>query len=63
MTGLNYTDWLIEMDGQRQVMAKFANIDETQIVGMRAPQLGLGGDSQFLVCFIEFKRDKRNGTI
>lgn len=49
MTGLNYTDWLLEMDGQRQVMAKFANIDESQILGMRAPQVGLGGDAQFLM--------------
>jgi hypothetical protein len=55
MTGLNYTDWLLEMDGQRQIMAKFANIDESQIVGMRAPQIGLGGDAQFVVSFNENK--------
>ncbi|PIO58592.1 hypothetical protein TELCIR_19968 [Teladorsagia circumcincta] len=35
------------MDGQRRIMAKFANANEEEIVGMRAPQLVLGGDEQF----------------
>ncbi|KAI6190808.1 hypothetical protein M3Y97_00158700 [Aphelenchoides bicaudatus] len=49
LTGLGVNDWLVEMDGQRQILAKFANIDESQIVGMRAPQFGLGGDAQFIM--------------
>ncbi|KAI6239536.1 Polysaccharide deacetylase [Aphelenchoides fujianensis] len=49
LSGANWTEWLAEMDGQRQIMAKFANVNEAEIVGMRAPQLGLGGDVQFLM--------------
>ncbi|KIH62837.1 hypothetical protein ANCDUO_06876 [Ancylostoma duodenale] len=37
------------MDGQRRIIAKFANANEEEIVGMRAPQLALGGDEQFEV--------------
>ena len=39
--------WLNEMDGQRRIMAKFAGVPEESIVGMRAPQLAAGADSQF----------------
>ncbi|KAI6222637.1 Polysaccharide deacetylase [Aphelenchoides besseyi] len=49
LSGANWTEWLAEMDGQRRVMAKFANVVDSEIVGMRAPQLGLGGDVQFLM--------------
>lgn len=37
------------MDGQRQILASFGNVDEMNIVGMRAPQLGMGADDQFEV--------------
>ncbi|CAD5228810.1 unnamed protein product [Bursaphelenchus okinawaensis] len=47
LTFSNYTGWLIEMDGQRKMLARYANVDESQIIGMRAPQLGLGGDLQY----------------
>uniref|UniRef100_A0A1I7RJY8 G protein-coupled receptor n=1 Tax=Bursaphelenchus xylophilus TaxID=6326 RepID=A0A1I7RJY8_BURXY len=47
LTFANYSDWLIEMDGQRKMLARYANVDESQIIGMRAPQLGLGGDLQY----------------
>ncbi|KAI6211169.1 hypothetical protein M3Y96_00405400 [Aphelenchoides besseyi] len=49
LSGANWTEWLSEIDGQRRVMAKFANVVDSEIVGMRAPQLGLGGDVQFLM--------------
>ncbi|KAJ1368562.1 hypothetical protein KIN20_029718 [Parelaphostrongylus tenuis] len=37
------------MEGQRRIMARFANVNEEDIIGMRAPQLALGGDEQFEV--------------
>ncbi|KJH41782.1 polysaccharide deacetylase [Dictyocaulus viviparus] len=39
--------WLNEMEGQRRVMARFASVNEEDVIGMRAPQLALGGDEQF----------------
>ncbi|VDL73125.1 unnamed protein product [Nippostrongylus brasiliensis] len=47
LEGTNANRWLNEMDGQRRIMAKFANANEEEIVGLRAPQLILGGDEQF----------------
>ncbi|KAK6759710.1 hypothetical protein RB195_021339 [Necator americanus] len=47
LEGTSADRWLNEMDGQRRIMAKFANANEEEIVGMRAPQLALGGDEQF----------------
>ncbi|KAK6028684.1 polysaccharide deacetylase, partial [Ostertagia ostertagi] len=47
LEGTDANRWLNEMDGQRRIMAKFANANEEEIVGMRAPQLVLGGDEQF----------------
>ncbi|KAI1730874.1 EB module domain-containing protein [Ditylenchus destructor] len=43
----NLSRWIAEMDGQRQILASFGNVDEMNIVGMRAPQLGMGADDQF----------------
>uniref|UniRef100_A0A915EBV7 NodB homology domain-containing protein n=1 Tax=Ditylenchus dipsaci TaxID=166011 RepID=A0A915EBV7_9BILA len=43
----NLTEWTSEMDGQRQVLAEFGNVAEDSIVGMRTPQLAMGGDQQF----------------
>ncbi|CAB3400850.1 unnamed protein product [Caenorhabditis bovis] len=39
--------WLNEMDGQRRILAKFGGVPEESIIGIRAPQLALGGDDQF----------------
>lgn len=47
LEGTNADRWLNEMDGQRRIIAKFANANEEEIIGMRAPQLVLGGDEQF----------------
>lgn len=49
LEGTSANRWLNEMDGQRRIIAKFANANEEEIVGMRAPQLALGGDEQFEV--------------
>ncbi len=43
------SEWLNEMDGQRRILAKFGNVNEEEIVGLRAPQLAMGGDEQFEV--------------
>uniref|UniRef100_A0A914XZ44 EGF-like domain-containing protein n=1 Tax=Panagrolaimus superbus TaxID=310955 RepID=A0A914XZ44_9BILA len=47
LQGASATTWLNEMDGMRRVMAKFGNVPEEEIVGIRAPQLAPGGDKQF----------------
>ncbi|KAK5972004.1 hypothetical protein GCK32_006361, partial [Trichostrongylus colubriformis] len=47
LEGTDANRWLNEMDGQRRIMAKFANANEEEIIGMRAPQLVLGGNEQF----------------
>lgn len=39
------------MDGQRRILAKFGGAPEEEIVGIRSPQLALGGDNQFEVSF------------
>ncbi|NP_001360721.1 EGF-like domain-containing protein [Caenorhabditis elegans] len=43
----NTNRWLNEMDGQRRILAKFGGAPEEEIVGIRSPQLALGGDNQF----------------
>ncbi|KAE9412779.1 hypothetical protein Angca_006280, partial [Angiostrongylus cantonensis] len=47
LEGASTNRWLNEMEGQRRIMARFANVNEEDIIGMRAPQLALGGDAQF----------------
>ncbi|CAJ0583111.1 unnamed protein product, partial [Mesorhabditis spiculigera] len=39
--------WLGEMDGMRRMLSKFGGADESEVVGMRGPQLATGGDAQF----------------
>ncbi|TKR83136.1 hypothetical protein L596_016773 [Steinernema carpocapsae] len=39
--------WLNEMEGQRRILAKFGNVPEKDVIGMRSPQTTLGGDEQF----------------
>ncbi|XP_055340759.1 chitin deacetylase 7-like [Paramacrobiotus metropolitanus] len=39
--------WEDEVQGQRRILSKFANIPEREIRGMRAPYLSIGGDNQF----------------
>lgn len=42
------------MDGQRKILNKFAGIPVEEVIGIRAPQLALGGDVTFEV-FIYYK--------
>ena len=49
LQGRGVTKWLNEMDGQRRIVAKFGNVPEEEIVGLRAPQLAIGGEEQFEV--------------
>lgn len=42
-----YDDWKAEIEGQRQMIAEWANIPKWQIRGMRAPYLQVGGNAQF----------------
>ena len=35
------------MDGMRRIMSKFSKVSVSDIVGMRAPQLSVGGDIMF----------------
>jgi len=44
---LNKTAWMKEFVEQRQLTAKFANIPEAAIKGMRAPFLQIGGDQMY----------------
>ncbi|XP_055346648.1 LOW QUALITY PROTEIN: chitin deacetylase 1-like [Paramacrobiotus metropolitanus] len=43
--------WEAETQGQRKILSKFANIPMTDIVGMRAPYLSIGGDNQFMMLY------------
>ncbi|KAL2748198.1 hypothetical protein V1477_003483 [Vespula maculifrons] len=42
-----YDDWLAEMAGARLIIERFANITDGSIIGMRAPYLRVGGNTQF----------------
>ena len=43
----SYDDWLAEMAGSRLITERFANISDQDIVGLRAPYLRVGGNTQF----------------
>ena len=43
----DYDTWLLEMAGDRQIIEKFAGIKDGSVVGVRAPYLRVGGDTQF----------------
>ena len=42
-----YDDWLAEMAGDRLIMERFANITDGSVIGIRAPYLRIGGNTQF----------------
>merc|ERR1712203_387034 len=46
-TGASVDDWAKEMAGSRLIIDKFANITDNSVVGLRAPYLRVGGNSQF----------------
>jgi len=43
----SYDTWLLEMAGNRQIIEQFANIKDGTVIGVRAPYLKVGGDTQF----------------
>ncbi|CAH0603207.1 unnamed protein product [Chrysodeixis includens] len=43
----NYDNWLAEMAGARTIFERFANIDDSSIIGVRAPYLRVGGNMQY----------------
>jgi hypothetical protein len=43
----SYDDWLAEMAGDRLIIERFANITDGSVVGVRAPYLRVGGNTQF----------------
>lgn len=45
----NAETWAKEMAGVRLIMERFANITDNSIVGVRAPYLRVGGNSQFFM--------------
>ena len=43
----SYDDWLAEMAGDRLIIERFANISDGSVIGVRAPFLRVGGNTQF----------------
>jgi|ERR1740124_172302 len=43
----SYDTWLLEMAGTRQIIEQFADIKDGSVIGVRAPYLKVGGDTQF----------------
>jgi len=43
----SYDDWLAEMAGARLIIERFANITDGSVIGVRAPYLRVGGNTQF----------------
>ncbi len=43
----SYDDWLAEMAGARLIIERFANITDGSVIGMRAPYLRVGRNTQF----------------
>uniref|UniRef100_A0A0N4ZDN1 EGF-like domain-containing protein n=1 Tax=Parastrongyloides trichosuri TaxID=131310 RepID=A0A0N4ZDN1_PARTI len=47
LSDLSEEEWDEEMSGLREALEKFSYIDPEKIKGVRAPQLGMGGEAQF----------------
>ena len=47
LQGKTYEEWVQEMVGMRTMLAKWANVSEFDIFGMRAPRLKPGDNRQF----------------
>merc|ERR1712002_776410 len=43
----SYDTWLLEMAGNRQIIEQFADINDGSVIGVRAPYLKVGGNTQF----------------
>lgn len=44
-----YEEWVAEMIGMREILVNFANLTKSDIVGMRAPFLKPGRNTQYEV--------------
>ncbi len=47
----NYTTWVEEMEGMRNLLGQLANIPAKDILGVRAPSLKPGFNDQFQVLY------------
>ena len=54
LTSATPNQWLLEMDGQRQMLSKWGNVPKSLISGVRAPLLALGGDGLYDVHYSFF---------
>lgn len=45
-----YEEWVGEMIGMREILRHFANVSANDVVGMRAPYLKPGRNTQYKVC-------------
>jgi len=49
-----YEEWVAEMIGMREILVNFANLTKSDIVGMRAPFLKPGRNTQYEVFTVLF---------
>ena len=50
----SYDDWLAEMAGARLIIERFANITDGSVIGVRAPYLLVGANTQFTMMSDQF---------
>uniref|UniRef100_A0AC35TSL0 EGF-like domain-containing protein n=1 Tax=Rhabditophanes sp. KR3021 TaxID=114890 RepID=A0AC35TSL0_9BILA len=64
LTQSNEVEWKQEMDGMRAALSKFSFIDKSKVIGIRAPQLAMGGNAQFgMMAANSFLYDNTQGTV
>lgn len=58
-----YEEWVGEMVGMREILKNFANVSKGEVVGMRAPFLKPGRNTQYkvrLYFYYYYRQDWRN---
>lgn len=55
-----YEEWVAEMIGMREILVNFANLTKSDIVGMRAPFLKPGRNTQYEVSILRYKYNYRD---
>lgn len=48
-----YEEWVGEMIGMREILRQFSNVSTNDVVGMRAPYLKPGRNTQYKVMFVK----------